>query len=669
MRSKKKTTTQQEQLPAPESEEVEREPSAEAARKALTFLWTWRWQLVPLVMLAIIALSARDQPGSMAVTTILVAVVACLAAGRENATTLLYKVERQSIMFGAAITSVWATVIWATPLEVTGVTTAALSALLIWPSYLWCASRWPGRTRAEKPKQSALMIQVLEQWPVVAQDGPKVLRGSEITLRSMSEPTPGALTFSVDLARGVHCKDAVGANTRHMVESLLELPTDTTQIEPSRENSRRIKITLTPERHLENVAAVWEGPILHEDGTIPLAVDESGTDACAALFNDAGVEHAIITGTTGVGKSNTVSGMILPGVLNGLETVVYVDGGLGTSAPQLEGACDWWAVDGVEQWVAAVDSVHTLMQERKKRRAQAGLSKWRGWHEDDPVVTLVIDEATTVKRQLEAARNMTVETKVTEILREGRKLGVRCIQVAQDPMGSDVIGGRQARELAAGGGVAIGHRPGGSTSNMLAGGSTSEPVDLRSLPPGGGWCAVIRRGEIVSRRARVRFAHDDAVRKALEGFRPRPLMGEDRVAAGMKYTAQTVRENTEPAAPEQDAPQPVSVVTPRQSQSLEQSLEKLAASTKRLKGETDDHLSGSQRAAASTAAANAATVRSVLDQAGAAGIRRNALNESLAGQMSRATITRTLAKLSEDGIVTKTDDGVWASTRATAGDQ
>lgn len=637
------------------------EPNGDWIIHLATFLWRWRWQLVPPVMVAVILCSATDYPGSMAVTATLVAAVAGTAASREG-DTLLHRAERQALMIGGIITAIWAVVIWATPLEVGPRTATVLALLMIWPTYGWCWSRWPGRnTEDDIPEQTDLMIHVLEQWPVVAEDGPKVLRQSEIVMDSLSEPTPGAVTFTVHLARGVHCKDATGASTRQVVESLLELPTDTTQIETCRENSRRIVVTLTPQRNLETTDATWDGPILEADGTIPLAVDDKGASADVGLYNAAGVEHAIITGTTGVGKSNTLSAMILPGVMNDVEVVAYIDGGMGSSAPHLQPACDWWAVDSVDQWVAVIDSVHAVMRARKSARAKAGLSAWRGQQESDPIVTLVIDEATTVLRELQASRNLDAADRVLEILREGRKLGVRCIQIAQDPMGADLIGGRQARSLAAGGGSMIAHRPGDGTANMLAGGSTADSVDLRTLPPGPGWCAIIRKGVVVSARARIRYASETAVREALEDFRCRQLAGADRVAAGAPYTARTavVADDTTPEI-DQGTSLPVNGGSTHKPRSLEQSLATLAASTKRVKRETgDNNLSGSQRAAASTAAANAATIRSVLDRGGAEGIRRNALDAELTGQMSRATITRTLAKLAEDGAVTKTDHGVW----------
>lgn len=664
--------------PAAEDAAEKREPSTDSIVKAMAFLWRWRLQLFPLGLFVLIILAARDHSGDLWVTSVVVGIAAMAAASRRHGNTLLRHTERHALALGSFMTAIWSVVIWATPLEVSATTAAVLGLVLIWPTYGWCVTRWPGRVDAERaaePEQTELMVHVLENWPELSIDGPKPLQGSEIDPDTMTEPTPGSITFAVDLARGVHCKNATSAAIVQTVEATLRLPTDTTQIEICRDNSRRINVTLTPQRHLENTAAEWDGPVIFDDGNIPLAVDASGEDAEVGLFNHSGVEHAIITGTTGVGKSNTLSSMILPGVMNDLEVVAYVDGGMGSSAPHLKPACDWWAVDGVDQWVSVINSVHAVMRARKTARAEAGLSAWRGHMESDPIVTLVIDEATTVLRELQASRKLDAADRVLEILREGRKLGVRCIQIAQDPMGADLIGGRQARSLAAGGGSMIAHRPGDGTANMLAGGSTADSVDLRTLPPGPGWCAIIRQGAVVSARARVRFASEKMVREELEGFRCRQLMGADCAAAGRSYTARNAITDTSgdtpEAAPAEALLAPVSQLR-RSPVPVEVTLQKLEASTKRLKGEAPartaagEELSGSQRAAAQRAATNADTVRELLERSGELGLRRNAIDMELDGQMSRTTITRTLAKLAEDGVITKTENGEWKTARAAA---
>ena len=172
-----------------------------------------------------------------------------------------------------------------------------------------------------------------------------------------------------------------------------------------------------------------------------------------------------------------------------------------------------------------------VMRARKDRRAREGLSRWCGADELDPIITLNVDEATTVLREISRAD----AEKVLEILREGRKLGVRVGQTTQDPMGDDLIGGRKARGLMGGAGSLIAHRPGDGTANTLTSSSSSAQIDLRELPQEPGWCAIIRRGEVLSRASKVRKPTEEQVRRELDGFVPRALDDDDLDAAGDDY--------------------------------------------------------------------------------------------------------------------------------------
>jgi hypothetical protein len=91
-----------------------------------------------------------------------------------------------------------------------------------------------------------------------------------------------------------------------------ELPVDTVTFTVVRDDSGRIRVTLSPNRHLEAAPVEWPGPILDEDGQIPLGVEPNGRRIAIALFNDEGVEHALLAGTTGAGKTGTVAASPCP---------------------------------------------------------------------------------------------------------------------------------------------------------------------------------------------------------------------------------------------------------------------------------------------------------------------------------------------------------------------
>jgi hypothetical protein len=124
---------------------------------------------------------------------------------------------------------------------------------------------------------------------------------------------------------------------------------------------------------------------------------------------------------------------------------------------------------------------------------------------------------------------------VLEIHTEGRKLGVRAGQVNQSPAAKNQIGGTEARDMMGGGGSMIGHRTGGGVSSGMATSSTSEPIDLRKLPSGGGWAAIIRKGDVQAKVCRVRYATKEAVLAVLDGITVRALDGADLAAAGKTY--------------------------------------------------------------------------------------------------------------------------------------
>ena len=440
--------------------------------------------------------------------------------------------ERNLVSYWAAAGSAWSLGVAVGWWPAIGSGLLCLTAFAGVPVGLWLHGRHtrPGAA-GDEPSMSAEAQYLIAAWPfTIGLTGPEPLRGSHVVASTMREPAPGAYAFSVELADGVHAEQATGDELRRYLERVLRLPVKTVALAVDRDDSARVKITMTPARHLEGKPVAWLGPILNPDGTIDLADAPDGSVIRPALHNEDGVEHFAVFGTSGVGKSHTVLALLLPGVVARHEVVIYLDGGQGTSIGHIAGACDWWAIKPAE-WRSAIGVVHTVMRARKDRRARQGLSRWRGADELDPIITLNVDEATTVLREISRAD----AEKVLEILREGRKLGVRVGQATQDPMGDDLIGGRKARGLMGGAGSLIAHRPGDGTANTLTSSSSSAQIDLRGLPQEPGWCAIIRRGEVLSRACKVRKPTEEQVRRELDGFVPRALDGDDLDAAGVDY--------------------------------------------------------------------------------------------------------------------------------------
>ncbi|TCC33849.1 hypothetical protein E0H75_42070, partial [Kribbella capetownensis] len=518
--------------------------AAAAIRAVRRAAWQHRWELTPAVATAVTMGAAAGVPGPATISMSIAAALALLAAHKGPDTiggrTWLSRLERLIATRWLAGAAGWSTGVWvagSAGMHWTGLSTgfaaAALGAATGPQTLAWIRSRQIREPKDELVELSDEAKALLTAWPhtVGGPSGPKQLQGSRIVVATLREPVAGTIAFALDLADEVHAEDAVSSELRKHLERALHMGIGTVDLNANREDSGQIQVTLTPTRHLEKVAAVWNGPVLTETGGIPIADTADQREIGVALYNESGVEHAMIVGTSNTGKSFTLVHLVLPGVVEGLEVVFYVDGGQGTSAAHLAGACDWWAVEGKQEWEQAIAAAHSVMRSRKSRRATAKVSKWRGRAETDPVLTLVIDEATTAKGELSEKS----QAQVMEILREGRKLGVRVIQITQDPMGDDLIGGRKARGLMAGNGTMIGHRPGEGTAAMLTGSSTAESIDLRRLPPEPGWCGIIRRGQVLAKAARVKYATEEKVERVLALVKLRTLTGDDLAAAGTSY--------------------------------------------------------------------------------------------------------------------------------------
>lgn len=606
--------------------------------------WRHRWQLAPLAAAGAVIAGAAVDPAVAAAALGSVGVVGHLATtgtiperirGRE----FLSVRQRSTVTLWSAGSATWCGWLATTHGAPDPFALAALAAL----TGAQCVNWWRGvHVRRPKPaKLSDRVRYVLEKWPLVADDGaPPPLRASTIVRDTVAEPAPGTITFALQLTG--HAEDAKTDAVRRHLEVKLRQGVGTVHLAVDRDDATLLRVTLAAERHLEKVEAVWEGPVLHEDGTVDLAVTDAGEPIRVATFNEAGVEPAAIVGPMGVGKSNDLSALILPGVLAGLEVVLYIDGGNGTSAAHLAGACDWYAVEGPDEWQAALTAARDIFRARRQRRRLKGLSSWRGRQEKDPILTVVVDESALVRAQYDPRTLRLIDEIALELVRIPRKLGGRIIQITQDPMGDEWLGGRKARGMIAGTGTLIGHRPGDGTAAILSVGSSSTGIDLRALPPEPGWAGVIRRGQVLAERCRIRYARPEQVLELLAGHTPRALDGADLEAAGQAY-AERVR-GVDAAAEmrgEQSSPPPLHAV-PDLPVDPEPTNDELAQAA------LQHGLTASQQAAAIARQMNCRRIREVLAAFGE-GLTAKQLSQET--QLSPSTIKRIVSELVAEGAV------------------
>jgi CRP-like cAMP-binding protein len=645
---------------------------------AARFVWRHRWVETPLVAGGALTAGAIGNPGATGAVAVVAATA--LAAwsqreGRVGGRMWLSAAERgvAAKWCGGALLVSAAAGLGAGP----GLVAVGAAAVTFPTGWMWVKSR---RVRPVGPAEDVADVDVhggygeaiIAAWPSTlgAPDGPaESLRGSRIDEATMADEH-GVITFEVELGEA-HAADAATKSTMRTIERAMRLPIGSVEIRPNRTDSGRAQVVVSYARRLEFEAAPWPGPALDlKTGSFLLAQDSTGKLIPAYIWNSDGVEHALISGSSGGGKSVTTTAVLLPGPLARREIVVYVDGGGGTSNGALLGACDWVATEEAEQ-IEAIRAVWRILKARKTSRSRLALSRWRGQKERYPVITLTLEEATTLLHAIGGAKSASGKPKATlvddvmEILREGRKLGVRVIQITQDPMGSDCWGGRTGRGLIAGNGMIVAHRPNDNTSARLTsnGKSATPEFDLMSLPPVGGFAGIIRRGQVITPRCRILYVTEDAAYQAIAEHipdGPRTLEGQDLAAAGPAYLDRT-----------QGHVLAAQIAAARAAEEAGTLIEEPVEFIDLTKHDTQpgqqvevaSGLNSTAQAAADAAEANRGQILTHLVDSPKT---RAQLVEATG--LSRATVGRALAHLAGTGAITSTD-GAWTitTTKTTTG--
>jgi IclR helix-turn-helix domain len=643
-------------------------------------VWRRRWELTPVAAAAGVAAGSATDPGAAALACAVLGGCAHGAAHylpeRVAGRVWLSAKERTMIASWAAGATVWsaaASAGWVVAPSPAGI--LALGALTGAQSVSWMTSR---KVRKQAPQAGPVMSEqaaaLIAAWPwTVALKAPDPLLGSFIDPTSMSEPAPGAYAFQVELRTDVHAETATGNEIRCYLERALRLPVGTVRTQIDRDDCARLLVTMTPARHLETADAAWPGPVLTDEGQMPVALTPAGQQIGIELHNTSGIRHLTLIGSSGSGKSVAAAALMLPGPLAGREVIFFVDGKRGTSSPRTARALDMVAVTE-DQWAAAVRIVHRIMTDRQVRYGRAGIDEYNALTSPDPIITLWIDEATGVRNSLEEP----LIKLVLAMLREGRSLGIRVVQCVQRPQFDSYVGGIAARELMMGSaGATVALKPGGSSAGNLTLDGTSETIDLAGLPDGGGWCAILQSSKVLAPAARMFHATADAVSEALKGFTARSLSGFDLAAAGQEYTTrltgaawieQMATARAQLAAgihPSTGAPapggastaMPVSAAAPIQdtpewapeSSSPADPVEERASAAPSSCPQLASFASASQKAAAAQAALNRATVLGAL-RATPTGMTRQDI--VTATGLPKSTVRRALLTLRTDGEAT-----------------
>lgn len=339
------------------------------------------------------------------------------------------------------------------------------------------------------------------------------LTHSQITAISM--PAPQVVVTDVALAYGVHAEDSATPALRRTLQARLQLPAPP-QVEALDANT--LRITMSWSLALDEQAVTWRAD-RSRGGQVWLGLADDRSDihlptyTCGAVDAKVRVHHGWAVGRTGGGKSTTFTVLLLPGLRDGVELVLVADG-KGDSLEKLEPYVARYARLSGARFEQVITLAWAIMRSRQARG-------WTGPSPTDPVVTLVIDEATTVKGMIDAV----TQERVFEISRMGESLGVRAIQGIQTPTIEHLIGegGYRANTR-----WVVGHVSADATYSTIAAQSTNEEVSLLGLPVGR--AAVIVEGQVVSRHAKIAWVSKDDVREAMRGVEPAQLHPADMAA-------------------------------------------------------------------------------------------------------------------------------------------
>lgn len=231
---------------------------------------------------------------------------------------------------------------------------------------------------------------------------------------------------------------------------------------------------------------LFDGPTLdHQTGYITIGQHAEGALARWRLWTPgSGVNHGLIAGTTGAGKSGLLNVLCAEIRHSGVGVLCLADPEDGESVPD-------WAVHGPHVFAGTIPKIRRMLQAverigdaRKRRRARTvwtdekeRLRRGRGYFDPtpkEPAYWVVIDEAPTVLADPECARI------IAKIGKKFRKYGIGCILSVQVPSLAELGGDLTIRSMMSSTNIVIFR-----TSDRLSaqmGSPADLPVDPVNLP-------------------------------------------------------------------------------------------------------------------------------------------------------------------------------------------
>jgi hypothetical protein len=345
-------------------------------------------------------------------------------------------------------------------------------------------------------------------------------------LAALKMPANQVVVAEVALGYGHHSDDAATSGLARMIEARAQIPfrggIEVTAINPS-----TIRVTASWTQALDSDSVSYDPRRDPGRGKSWMGIDDARNDivlnnyTVGEVDGKVRVHHGWLVGRTGAGKSSASVALVLPGLRAGEEIVLGADG-KGDSLDKIKKYVRRYARRnlGAGQPGDRFEQVITLgwaiMMARKARPGG-----WTGPSPTDPVITLMLPEATSVKGEIDPL----TQEHVAEIGRMGESLGVRTIQDLQIPKVDDLIGEGGWRGNTR---WVFGFCSADATYSSIASQSTNEEVSLLGLPVGR--AAVIVEGQVRAQKAKMVWISDEDIEQAMRGVEPAQLHPTDMAA-------------------------------------------------------------------------------------------------------------------------------------------
>lgn len=281
--------------------------------------------------------------------------------------------------------------------------------------------------------------------------------------------------------------DAIGATLR--IASAFEKPAAQVIVEPTVEGiESHAQLTVLTRNPLHQVRH-WQGPSFDPaTGVFDLGV-YADSDIARFMFVEpgSGAQNALVVGTKGSGKTNTVNTIITEAHLSRLVVVWLIDPQMGQSLPAWNQHVDWAAL-GVEQAMVMLRAYHRVMMARSAHMAHVEWTDEKGRrrvgmdHYDVspsmPLHYLVLEEAHHLLG--DTTYGPEAVERIEDIGKMGRKTGSAICLVNQMGSLAELGGSQTLRAMVSSDNVVVHRTADRVTSNMAFSGAL--PVEPHRLP-------------------------------------------------------------------------------------------------------------------------------------------------------------------------------------------